>query len=53
MSLDLVDMAEAATHAELERKARAEPRANNAAALKRLQRYVAAMLRQRVRGKKQ
>jgi hypothetical protein len=50
--MDLVDLAEAAVHAELERKARAEPRANNAAAPKRLQRYVKAMLRQRVRGKR-
>lgn len=51
MSLDLVDMALTAEHEALIRQARAEPRAANGAAVKRLRRFVIEALKQQARGR--
>jgi hypothetical protein len=45
----LVEMAQILEHRALERRAKAEPRAANGAALKRLRRFVRQMLEQQVR----
>ncbi len=49
--MDLVELCDQRQHDALIRRAKAEPRAANAAALKKLRRFVAAKIKQQVRGK--
>lgn len=49
---DLVDLCDQRQHDALIRRAKAEPRAANQAAPKKLRRFVERMLRQQARGKK-